>query len=298
MTVVTIFTPTFNRSHTLSRVYNSLLNQTSKNFEWLIVDDGSYDETSTLVSKWMSDNVIPIRYIKQQNLGMIGAHNTGLKNFSGDLFVCLDSDDYFTNNAIEIILKTWYIVKNNENCGGLVGLDISHSGEVIGDTFPDGIEWLTFLDIRFRYRIRGDKKYILSKEAINYAGYYPEVSGEKFPAASYLYRVIGKKFKFRVINIPLCVVEYLPDGNTLTKNNQYIKNPNAFMLFREYCINNSYNRKEKLISASHFVSSAFIAKKPHKILFNKNFMWTLLAIPFGIFIFLFIIIKDFLHKKR
>lgn len=108
--MLTIFTPTFNRAHTLPRLYESLLNQTDYNFEWLIVDDGSSDDTSNLIETF-KDEKFPIRYIYQNNGGKHIASNVGLKAAKGDIFVVLDSDDWFYPNAVQVFNEKF---KNND----------------------------------------------------------------------------------------------------------------------------------------------------------------------------------------
>ena len=99
--IFTVFTPTYNRAHTLSRVYKSLADQTFKNFEWLIVDDGSTDGTKVLIEKWTEEASFPIRYFYQENQGKHIAHNLGVKKARGELFLSLDSDDTCVPEALE-----------------------------------------------------------------------------------------------------------------------------------------------------------------------------------------------------
>ena len=107
MKTLTIFTPAYNRAHTLARTYRSLCKQTCKDFEWLIIDDGSTDNTSDIVSKWISEANFTIRYIYQDNQGMHGAHNTAYKNIETELNTCIDSDDYMPFDAVENIINFW-----------------------------------------------------------------------------------------------------------------------------------------------------------------------------------------------
>ena len=135
---LTIFTPTYNRSHTLSRTYESLLAQDCKDFIWLIVDDGSTDDTKSLVEKWMSvDNGFEIQYIYKKNGGMHTAHNTAYENIKTELNVCIDSDDCMAENAVDLILKKWDKVCD-KGYAGLIGLDATFDGNIIGKGFKRG----------------------------------------------------------------------------------------------------------------------------------------------------------------
>lgn len=135
MKQLTIFTPTYNRAHTLPRTYDSLRNQKCKEFIWLIVDDGSTDQTAELVRKWQAENTaFEIRYIYKPNGGMHTAHNTAYENIDTELNVCIDSDDCMAENAVSAILEKWNTVKN-KGYAGLIGLDADFSGKVIGKGF-------------------------------------------------------------------------------------------------------------------------------------------------------------------
>ena len=107
MKELTVFTPTYNRAYTLGRLYESLCRQSNKNFEWLVVDDGSKDGTEELIKSWQSEEKISIRYIYQENGGKMRAHNRGVKSTETELFVCVDSDDYLVDDGIEKILSFW-----------------------------------------------------------------------------------------------------------------------------------------------------------------------------------------------
>lgn len=103
---LTIFTPTYNRSHTLSRLHDSLVKQSLKDFEWLVVDDGSSDNTAVLFENWTSnDNGFQVRYIRIPNGGKNRAINLGIKEASGRYFMILDSDDMLSPNAVEFIIE-------------------------------------------------------------------------------------------------------------------------------------------------------------------------------------------------
>ena len=104
---LTVFTPTYNRAHTLGRTYQSLCSQTCKDFEWLVVDDGSTDDTKSLVNKWHAENHISIRYIYKENGGLYTGYNTAYMNIDSELCVCIDSDDYMPDNAVELIVSHW-----------------------------------------------------------------------------------------------------------------------------------------------------------------------------------------------
>src|SRR5699024_7599204 len=104
---LTIFTPTYNRAYILPKLYNSLVEQSNKDFVWLIVDDGSTDNTKKLVFTWIRENKISIKYYYQKNQGKSIAHNKGVKETDTELFSCVDSDDYLTKDCVEVVMNTW-----------------------------------------------------------------------------------------------------------------------------------------------------------------------------------------------
>ena len=155
----TVFTPTFDRAHTLDRVYHSLCVQTFKEFEWVIVDDGSTDGTDDLVAGWQTENRFPISYEKQLNQGKHIAVNLGATLARGELFLIADSDDTFPPNALETFYDVWTAipVSDRKHFTGVTGLCVYPDGEIIGDKFPADIFDSTPADCFYRYGIKGEK---------------------------------------------------------------------------------------------------------------------------------------------
>ena len=144
--ILTVLTPTYNRGYILPQCYKSLLKQTSKEFIWVIIDDGSTDNTRELVEEWIKENQIEIRYYYQENKGMHGAHNKAYEVIDTEINVCIDSDDYMTDDAVEFILKFWKENKE-ESIYGFAGLDIYKNGKVIGKRFPENLKKTKYFDL-------------------------------------------------------------------------------------------------------------------------------------------------------
>lgn len=159
MPLLTIFTPAYNRAHTIGRTYESLLRQTCKDFEWLIVDDGSTDNTRELVESWIKEDKIPIRYICQDNQGMHGAHNTAYRNISTELNTCIDSDDFMPDEAVEKIIRFWK-EHGSDKYAGIVGLDQTEDGKIIGAPFPESLKETT-LQGYYAHGGSGDKNWFI-----------------------------------------------------------------------------------------------------------------------------------------
>lgn len=147
--ILTIFTPAYNRAYILEKAYRSLQCQSDKRFEWIIVDDGSNDNTKNLVQKWQDENnTFKIEYYFQENSGKHIAINNGIEFAKGRLFLILDSDDYLRNDAVEIIIKYADTINIKMHYGGIVGNRAYFDGEIIGSTFDGKYRDLTFLSAR------------------------------------------------------------------------------------------------------------------------------------------------------
>ena len=164
MKSITVFTPTYNRAYILSKCYESLNRQTCKDFEWLIIDDGSTDNTKELVQQWQTqDNGYSIRYLYKENGGLHTGYNAAIANMNTELSVCIDSDDAMPDNGIEQILNIWKTV-DDPNIAGLIGLDLDQNGNLIGKYLPeeDAINAATLLCVPGM----GDKKYVLRNDLL------------------------------------------------------------------------------------------------------------------------------------
>ena len=281
MILLTVFTPAYNRAHTLSRTYKSLLDQDCKDFIWMIIDDGSTDHTKELVREWQEkDNGFEIHYIYKENGGMHTAHNTAYEHIKTELHMCIDSDDCVAKGAIRKILDKWEMIKN-DNYAGIIGLDADLNGNVIGKGFPSEMQETTLCGY---YAIggTGDKKLVYRTEVINKYPPYPVFEGEKYVALAYKYRLIDQDYKLAVLNEVLCNVEYQEDGSTATMWKQYVKNPKGFAFWRKICMQYPTSRKRHWIDCIHYVSENIIAGDKHYIKNSPNRIMTLIVIPFGI----------------
>jgi len=278
---LTIFTPTYNRAYILPQLYNSLLTQTDKNFVWLVIDDGSTDNTQELIEQWQKENLIEIRYIYQENQGMHGAHNTAYKNIDTELNICIDSDDYTPDDAVEKILAFWQ-KHANDKVAGLVGLDIDKTGKVIGTAFPKDLKEATLTDVYHKYKVKGDKKLVYRTEVVKKYPQYPLFEGEKFVPLGYLYSLIDRDYKLLILNEPLCIVEYMEDGSTRNIFKQYVRNPQGFRFSRVEKMENPINTKELIKNTLHYISSSLFLKDKKMIKNSPRKFLTILLFPFGI----------------
>lgn len=291
MKAITVFTPTFNRAFCLGQVYDSLVSQTVSNFSWLIIDDGSTDNTKTLVDSWIIENKIEIRYIHQKNQGMHGAHNTAYANINTELNVCIDSDDFMPKDAIEKILNKWNRNKDSR-FAGIIGLDAyKDSGKIVGTAIPNNITTATLSDLYHKHNVKGDKKLVLRTDVVQQFPAYPVYENERLVPLGTLYLMIDQQYTFLCANDIYCIVEYLAEGSSNNILKQYRKSPKGFGYARQVKMQLSGSLSEKFKSAVHLVSSAIFAKSPKLILEAPNFLLTLLAIPFGILLNIYIQFK-------
>ena len=281
---ITVFTPTFNRAHTLPRAYESLRKQKDKRFIWLIVDDGSTDDTKQLVNQWMKENDnFQIKYIYKENGGMHTAHNVAYENIETELNVCIDSDDCLAENAIDLILDFWD-KSNHKNYAGIIGLDSDFDGNIIGSDLGNITE--TTLSGFYANGGKGDKKLVYRTDIINEYPPYPVFDGEKYVGLNYKYILIDQDYKLLVLNKVLCNVEYQSNGSSNSMWRQYLNNPRGFAFLRKFYMKYNTSNLRNYIDSTHYVSSSILSRNCYFIRESPKKILTVLSIPFGIILFL------------
>lgn len=281
MAFLTVFTPTYNRAHTLPRTYQSLCRQECKDFVWLVVDDGSTDGTADLVRSWQQEaNGFEIRYLYKENGGMHTAHNAAYEVIDTELNVCIDSDDCLADGAVKKILDKWRAVRNR-GYAGMIGLDADFGKNLIGKGFPAGMSETTLAGY-YAAGGRGDKKLVYRTEVIRQYPPYPVFAGEKYVALAYKYRLIDQDYKLAVLDEVLCNVEYQPDGSSGTMWKQYLKNPKGFAFWRKVCMRYPQTSKRLLVDCIHYCSSSILAGERHFVREAPHKFLTLLCVPAGL----------------
>lgn len=285
MKTLTIFTPAYNRAHTIGRTYESLCRQTCQDFEWLVVDDGSQDNTKELIEGWIKENKISIRYIYQQNQGMHGAHNTAYANIKTELNTCIDSDDYMPDDAVEKIVTFWK-EHGSDKYAGILALDQEeNTGRIIGTSFPEDMKESTLQGF-YAAGGKGDKKLVYRTEVIKKYPPYPLFEGERYVGLAYKYMLIDQDYKLLTLNEPLVIVEYQADGSSYNMFKQYWRNPKGFAFFRKTEMVTTKSLKRKFMVCIHYVSSSIISKNKKFIQESPCKFLTVLAIPAGYLLYL------------
>lgn len=280
--ILTVFTPTYNRAHTIGRTYNSLCQQTLKDFKWVIIDDGSSDNTEDLVKGWTStDNGFTIEYYKKQNGGMHTAHNEAYKHIDTELAVCIDSDDWMPNNAVELIINRWQKY-GEEKYAGMVGLDIFEDGYVVGTCFPKGLHSCKTYEMGPKYGVVCDKKYVYRPKVIKQYLPYPVFPGERYGLVNWLYQKVDREYDMICSNDVYCVVEYQTDGLSINVFNQHKQSPRTRMYeCNEMMVDIPYFT-EKIKRAMQYVSCAIFAKDWKYIVKAHKKLLVLMCTPLGI----------------
>ena len=230
MFYITIFTPTYNRRNLIDNLYQSLLAQTQKNFEWLVVDDGSTDDTETYFSELLSkQQPFLIRYLKQENGGKHRATNHGVQIATGKLFFIVDSDDYLTEDAIEKVIKWESSLDNSHKWAGVAGLRGFSKQETVGQRNSR-----KFIDAknteRSKHHLEGDKAEVYFTDILKKHP-FPEIPGENFISEEIVWNAIAREgYYLRWFNEIIYICSYLEGG--LTKDNSKDrKNPQGRLLW-------------------------------------------------------------------
>lgn len=291
--LLTVFTPTYNRAYCLHKCYDSLCRQTSSDFLWLIIDDGSYDNTKELVQQWKKEGKIEIEYYFKENGGMHTAHNAAYARIHTRLNVCIDSDDFLTDDAVEKIVSFWNQY-GNESIGGIYALDQFLDGSIVGKPFPEELKSFQGWGCKYiigdngkPYKITGDKKFISVTSILKKYPSIPVFEGEKYYSLYYKQYFIEHDYRILLMNEPICVVEYLDDGSSRNIFKQYMRNPKGFQHLRLLMMQRAPLRRIRFMQSIHYVSSCIILgdhnwfqKSPCKFL-------TLLSIPCGIALYIY-----------
>lgn len=287
---LTVFTPTYNRAYCLHKGYEALCRQTSKDFLWMIIDDGSTDNTKKMVKEWMNkENGFEIQYIRKENGGLHTGYNVAIEHSNTELMVCIDSDDFMPDDAVEKILKFWK--KNgSEKYAGIVALDAYEDGTIIGDFFPHQ-KTINILDVslgKYHYK-NGDRKMVVRTDLYKTVAPMPSYKGEKNFNPHLMHLQISEKYDFLIYNKVLCIVEYQVDGMSNAIYYQYMNSPNSFAHMRKYMLglkNTSFLFRMR--HAIHYVSSSIIGRNFKFVTESPRKFETIIAIPFGIILTIYI----------
>lgn len=297
MPTLTVFTPSYNRVDLLPRLYKSLVEQTCKDFIWLVIDDGSTDHTKEVVEKWVKDALIEIRYVFKENGGMHTAHNLAYSIIESEINICIDSDDFMPKNAVENILINWEKVSYWPNIAGMIGLDESIDGHIIGSEMPCDMYVTSFDDLYHKCKVKGDKKLVYRSSITNAYPKYPEFDGERLVPLSRLYNLIDRDYQLVCFNSVWVIVDYQEGGSSNTIIDQYFRSPKGFREARITKIKCSSDIIAVFKNVIHLGCCNIILKDWKAIINSPRRIYSIVLMPVSLILYFFLKYKRDFHKK-
>ena len=238
MSLLTIITPAYNRAGFLPKLYESLLRQTSQNFTWLVVDDGSSDGTSELIRRYRQENKIPILYERQENAGKHVALNRGIAMIESELTYIVDSDDYLPEDAVAVILSCHEKYKDRPNLCGYSFLRCHSDGRGNTAYFPEDGKIDTYLHVRINGNIGGDKAEVFYTDILKQYP-FPVFAGEKYMPEDVVWMQMSGPYQMVHINKNVYICDYLEDGLTNTGRRMKIHSPRGMLLRSKIYLENA-----------------------------------------------------------
>lgn len=256
---LTIITPTYNRAVLLGRLYESLKKQSFTDFEWIIVDDGSTDNTKQVVEEFVANNTFCVRYLYKRNGGKHTALNVGIKNALGKYIFIADSDDLLLPNCLSTLYEKAALTALNPDLGGMAGINCTIEGKRIGSGLPQATIECSPIDIRYKYRVTGDLSEVF-KTSVLQEFPFPEIPGEKFCPEVLVWNRIGQKYKLLYFNQEIYVRDYQQGGLTEKITKIRMKSPIASTTCYAEMVSLKLPFKEKVKAATNYWRFRFCCK--------------------------------------
>lgn len=284
--LLSIFTPSYNRAYILPVLYKSLVEQTDNNFEWVIVDDGSSDNTENLVNGWIAENKVRIVYYKQENQGKHIAINSGVNRASGELFFIVDSDDSLTPDAVQQVRNFWIKKKPVVEISGIISYRQFPDGKLVGNSLPKYVKQCKLRDCISKYGSNGDKVVIYRTEILRRFP-YPKFDGELFFGESYVFNQIDDEYDMLVMDSRIYNFDYQLDGLSQDFRKLYRQNPRGMQV--SFMQTLKYNK-----SLRHIAHVCCLSMNNHNLLstIHKVGIKSIIALPIGLVLY----IKIFIFK--
>lgn len=264
---LSIVTPAYNRAYTLERLYNSLRSQSDLDFEWIVVDDGSTDNTGELIQVFQQANQILIRYFYQENGGKQRAHNKGIQEAMGELSVCVDSDDALNPDAIKKVKRLWSECEKQRHIGILAKRGDFEKHEPICGDWPDVLTNCTMMELQEKYKFSGDTA-LFFKTSLLKDHLFAEFEREKFVPEDSLYADLDAYGTMLLSKEVLYYCEYLPDGLTSHYRQLLLNNPmgTSFCYYRRMLRSKNLSNRIKNV----IISQAFLNKSGQKAAYPRD----------------------------
>lgn len=278
--LITVFTPAYNRAHLLPKLFESLERQTFDCFEWVVVDDGSEDNTQDVISDLAAKNEtrFAVRYFRQQNGGKHRAINRGVGEAQGELFLILDSDDTLPDNSLETIAHYYNQIREDNTFGGVCGYMAHHDGTVIGRGNDDKVLDTDSISLRYKYNVEGDMCEVFRTSVLK-EYMFPEIDGERFCPEALVWNRIAQKYKLRVFHEVIYYRDYLEGGLTDKIVRIRMKSPIASMMTYAELNGCRIPFLHKMKAAINYWRFRFCASSGVKPVLSWGYFWTL---PLGL----------------
>ena len=274
--LMTVLTPTYNREHTLEKAYMSLVKQINKNFEWLVIDDGSSDNTKELINKFIKEKKIDIKYFYKDNGGKHTALNYGTNKANGDLILILDSDDYLSEDAIELVFKYWKKYKDNKKICGMTFLRKLKNPFYKDKLFEETIS--NMIDFKYNNGMLADMCEVMRTDVLKKYP-YPVFEKERFLSEVIVTGEIAKTYDTAYIPKEIYYTEYLEDGLSLNWFKLVVNNPLGARANNQLFMSKEFNFSIRLKNCIMFNVFSIIAKKPAIKETKMKFWSTIFYIP-------------------
>lgn len=281
MSTFCIFTPTYNRANTLQRLYESLEKQTCKDFNWLIIDDGSTDNTQDLINQFVETGNLKIQYVRTDNQGKSRALNRAASLCDDELFFCVDSDDWLPANSLELLNSAWQECRHDHNIAGIAALKSLDGLTPIGTHMPSGARTSNAWDLYNKWKFKGDAAFIFRSDI--YSQYpSPTIPGEKFFSEGYVHYEIGKSYSLYLLDQIVYLAEYQDDGYSKNVRMLARNNPIGYTIAKRQCVELSKTPYEKLYNSILYVVGSKLSNSKSYIRNAPSRLYAIISIPFAL----------------
>ena len=268
---ISVLTATYNRAKLLDKLYASLLINSNScpniELEWLIMDDGSTDNTKTICENYMLEKLINVKYFYQENQGKMCAINNLVEKATGDLIIECDSDDYFTKDAFRIITDSLIKCEDMRNIYGLVFLKYDQNGNNMGNNFLKNEFHSTMFDLYFKEKITGEKAIVFNAKIRKKFKYELE-QNEKFVTEARMQHKMDLQYEVVCFNKPIMICEYKKDGYTKNINKQFTKSPYGYYEYFKEIFNQDMRGvtfKKRMYVYKHYILFSILTKQEHPV---------------------------------
>lgn len=279
--LLTIFTPAYNRADKIRRVFSSLEEQMNSDCEWLIIDDGSKDNTNEVVSKFIEESSMNIRYYKKENGGKHTAHNMAVDLAKGKYFMCLDSDDYLENNSIEALI---YKIKQCGSQEGIIAYKCDQNRALLSKTFPQEVSVPNIYALNQEYNCMGEFVFVFPTELLR-KNKFPVFAGEHFLTESVLYDKMNCRMYLLEKVIEVC--EYQTDGLSNNLNEIMKKNPAGYCMYFMQRIDMQTTFRNRIITIGKYLCFCMFAGEKSSVYNGKYKRLLRISYPLGIVMWLY-----------